>query len=161
MVWRYLKNNTKPVNYHYENDMLWHIKDSIDAVEIRLMFQAVQQLKPAFDLALKYKKPLRFFLNGNIRGVMGKIILPNLNQLSIETFSENISTQNYNPNKINKITTNGFHIYYNWDDIPTALKQFIINNQKPEPEYHRTSSEEINKIMKKNDAENHIRLNRF
>ena len=110
--------------------------NKIDKLEIQLKPDAVRKLSPSFNVALREGKPLTFFIvpgkdsKGKMQPVRAKwrkITAGNEEEFYISEYGEDIWT-GYDPEKIEGLKTNSVSTYYNWKDLPTALKQFIMND---------------------------------
>ncbi len=112
----------------------WHTNE-IDKLQIQLKADAVRYLSPSFDMALRAGKALTFFIvpgkdsKGKwqpIRAKWRKITAGNDEELYISEYGEDVWIA-YDPEKIKSLKTNSVSTYYNWHNLPTPLKQFILN----------------------------------
>ena len=112
----------------------------MDKLEIQLKADAVRKLSPSFNVALRERKPLTFFIapgrdsRGSmkrIRAKWRKITAGDEEQLYISEYGEDIWTR-YDPEKIKGLATNSVSTYYNWEELPAPLKLFILNERERE-----------------------------
>ena len=131
MVWRYVKNTGIQKKSSFENDSKWWTT-TITEIQIQLVSETIKQLKQTFNMAFNNNKPLTLFIKGNLRSNFAKLNneptgrKPNL---WIEAYGGRLYTK-YDPKKINNLSENSIKLYYRWEDVPTALKEFILNKPK-------------------------------
>ena len=108
--------------------------NEIDKLEIQLTADAVQKLSASFDAARRAGKALTFFIvegydsKGKwqpIRAKWRQITAGNEEELYISEYGEDVWTE-YDPEKIEKLSTNSVSTYYNWKELPAPLKRFIL-----------------------------------
>jgi len=109
--------------------------NEIDKFQIQLKPEAVRYLSPSFDAALRAGKALTFFIvpgkdsKGKwqpIRAKWRRITAGDEEELYISEYGEDVWTR-YDPEKIRGLSTNSVSTYYNWNNLPAPLKQFILN----------------------------------
>ncbi len=102
--------------------------NEIDKLEIQLKADAVRYLSPSFNAALREGKPLTFFIVSGIRAKWRKITAGDEEEFYISEYGEDVWTR-YDPDKIRGLSTNSVSTYYNWNNLPAPLKQFILNTK--------------------------------
>ena len=109
----------------------------MDKLEIQLKAEAVRKLSPSFNVALRERKPLTFFIapGRDSKGIWQRnrakwrlITAGNEEQLYISEYGEDVWTR-YDPEKIEALSTNSVSTYYNWEELPAPLKLFILNGR--------------------------------
>jgi len=103
--------------------------DKVNCVAIQLTNNTVQELYRPLKKAFIEKKPWLFRLV-NVRSKWRKIEAKIKGEaFSIQLYSNNISL-NPNPDLFNNLSENCVHCYYAWEEVPKALKLFILNQTK-------------------------------
>lgn len=128
MVWKYLSQTGKPRNFKFVDNKVWWLT-SLDEIHIQITAGTLRQAFPYIKRAYEQKKPYIFHIHNNLRGTLSQI--DNLgkrpNELLIQSYGAELRNVNFDPTKINNLTENAVHLYYDWEDVPTRLKQFIMN----------------------------------
>lgn len=112
------------------DDGNWWVRPISD-LHIQITAQTLQQAFPFIKSAYEQKKPYIFQITNNLRSMIQKINNKSRPpELNIQAYGTQLKNTNYDPRKINNLSENSVMLHYPWEDVPTALKRFILNTKK-------------------------------
>ena len=132
-MWKYYPGK-HPTRVHKNisiDDGTWWMRPLSD-LHIQITATTLQQAFPFIKSAYEQKKPYIFQIMGNLRANMQKMTRTTNQsvELMVQAYGSELKNLNFDPRKINNLSENTVHLYYYWEDIPTALKQFILNKPR-------------------------------
>ena len=131
MVWRFYpeRQPTEIIRRTIHTGNWW--TNTVKHIEIQLTANMVQLLKKHLIKAIELKKPFTLVLAVQTNSKWRKTISPGRgDELYIVAYADDNVYSVYDPEKITSIQTNSANLYFEWNDLPQPLKDFILNKKE-------------------------------